>query len=58
MFYKSFAITRSTMQEFWYYVPKANEVHLTSLSSDTKTMDISEADNLQTLYRKVLEHNL
>ena len=58
MFYKSFAITRSTMQESWYYVPKANEVHLTSLSSDTKTMDISEADNLQTLYRKVLEHNL
>ena len=46
------------MQEFWYYVPKANEVHLTSLSSDTKTMGISEADNLQTLYRKVLEHNL
>lgn len=46
------------MQESWYYVPKANEVHLTSLSSDTKTMDISEADNLQTLYRKVLEHNL
>lgn len=46
------------MQESWYHVPKANEVHLTSLSSYTETMDISEADNLQTLYRKVLEHNL